>query len=399
MRSTVMFAALAASISGAVAAPGEGTWTGSYDCNGIVRELMLDVGATKDGGVRAVFAFSGGGVAGAYSMTGHIDPATNTVVLDPEAWISQPDGYAMVGLDGVLADGRIVGRVEADGCGVFEVTRQGDAPSGDPASAQNGGLAPTASSAPDFAGSALEPFAKAASANPAAIPGQPSYPYVGNWAIDIPGGAGIWTKQTEIDWARQLAITTHELTIRPAASNAGALQIAPDGTYRMAWLTGKWQGRWERNADPRFPNSVLLHHPTNAEDDWIVFRNDAGDMEARDYPYMGLAADRMHPIETAALAEYLLAVQDALALVGEWVLYPPYDLTDAQGSLSVGEDGRYRLEDDLMNRSSDGRWQQGDELLKLLGGTWGEGDAYLKFGAPGQATVIAGGSEWVAIRR
>lgn len=109
---------------------------------------------------------------------------------------------------------------------------------------------------------------------------------------------------------------------------------------------------------------------------------------------MGLGAMRLHPVRIAALAEYELAVKEAASLTGEWVLRIEGEDWEA-GSLRLMQDGSYALTDTLMNREARGAWVSEGEHLVLRGGYWGEGDAYVKHGAPGQVTVIAGGSEWV----
>lgn len=249
------------------------------------------------------------------------------------------------------------------------------------------------------ADSPLGPFEDLARANPASVPGSEGFPYVGNWAIDIPGGHGIWHVEREVDIVRQIVTTTHTMTFGVGASGAGALQVSADGRYRIAWLTGKWEGTWTANPDPAFPNSILLQHPSDAQDNWIVFRNANGEMEARKYPYSGLSADRMHPIQTAALAEYMLASLDPTSLAGEWILYGDSSLAFSEGTLSVTTDGHYHLVDELMHREAAGEWRVNGEYLVLVGGRWGEGDAALKFGEPGRAVIVAGGSEWVGVRR
>lgn len=382
----------------ALAGPVNGTFNGTYDCGGTSMSLSLSVSDMTDP-VTAIFSFTNqGDAAGAFTMSGRFDAAESRLTLVPGQWLHQPDGYVAVGLTAVLDGDVLRGRIDNPACGALRLSRNGAAPAPDPVPQAD--PEPTALSgaanepAPAIAeGSPLAPFARQAAANPASVPGTPAYPFPGNWIIDIPGGSGIWSKEVERDYIRQIETTTWTMEHGIGAKGAGVLQIDPAGTYRISWLTGRWSGGWSANPDDRFPGSLLLKHPANDHDDWIMFLDEEGRVQARKYPYGGLDYNLLRPVESSALAEYLLAEKDPSSLVGEWALLTP-GTVDETGSLSLAADGTYRLADTLMERESTGRWSRKEDMLVLSGGAWGEGDAYAKFGEPGRIVVIAGGSEW-----
>lgn len=389
-------------VSEAHAGAVNGTFNGSYECNGTTASLSLAISDITDP-VTAVFSFTNQDAAGGYTMQGSFDPTSGELMLAPAQWIHQPIGYVAVGLVAVLEGDRLFGTIDHPQCGALSLQRLAVAPGqpDDPQAlapapeetgpgAENGGFVPPP-------GSPLAPFAEIAAANPSSVPGNAAYPFLGNWIIDIPGGAGIWTKNVELDFIRQIEKTTWTMDFNISASNAGVLQINQDGTYRIYWLTGRWTGTWAANADDRFPGSIHLKHPTAADDDWIVFLDDEGRIQAREYPYGGLAYNVLRPIESAALAEYLLAEKDATSLLGDWTLYTP-GTSDETGYVSLGQDGSYRLTDTLLDREATGQWRREEDMLVLVGGYWGDGDAYVKFGDPGQIVVISGGSEWHGLR-
>ncbi len=108
-----------------------GTWRGSYTCFQGLTALELVVERAGDH-IDARFIFSAhpnnpGVPSGSFRMAGTVDAKSRRVVLEPREWIDEPPGYVMVGLVGMLTvDGqRMSGRVQAEGCTVFTLSRAG----------------------------------------------------------------------------------------------------------------------------------------------------------------------------------------------------------------------------------------------------------------------------------
>lgn len=108
-----------------------GTWRGTYTCYQGLTALELVVEPAVEG-VDARFVFSAHPSnprvpSGSFRMAGRIDAKSGRFVFEPREWFDQPEGYVMVGLEGVLArDGNsLSGRVIAEGCTVFALSRAG----------------------------------------------------------------------------------------------------------------------------------------------------------------------------------------------------------------------------------------------------------------------------------
>jgi hypothetical protein len=110
MRSTcvLLFALFAAFLfsPGRAAAQGiTGSYDGRYQC-GDWNTLNLQVRDLGVGRISAVFTFAVpprlGGGHGSYSMMGTYDERTGRFQLTPQQWMRRPQGYNMVGLDGVF---------------------------------------------------------------------------------------------------------------------------------------------------------------------------------------------------------------------------------------------------------------------------------------------------------
>lgn len=110
----------------------EGTWTGTYTCNGHVAQLTL-----RNAGAERVFEFSyPDGTAGSFSVEVEADPKKRRVKVDPVAWIDQPPGFHMVGLNGRLSkDGKTISGRVTGGCEHFTIRN----PDAVPAVADDGG--------------------------------------------------------------------------------------------------------------------------------------------------------------------------------------------------------------------------------------------------------------------
>ena len=130
---TIMLAACATSLPAQERAMSlVGTWRGSYVC--LQGSTGLTLSVTKQSGNR----FSGffhfyptrwGPVAkeGCYSVDGTLDKS-GSIIIDTGRWITQPDGYVMVGLRGTLDKTGLSmsGQVKApppieNGCQAFEL--------------------------------------------------------------------------------------------------------------------------------------------------------------------------------------------------------------------------------------------------------------------------------------
>ena len=98
-------------------------FTGSYYCAQGDTALTLRVLSVEGASLRVEFVFNHAPshAAGRYTLTGMC--ASGHVTLQPEAWISRPPGYIMVGMEGDAArDGRFSGRMTHTLCGAFSVT-------------------------------------------------------------------------------------------------------------------------------------------------------------------------------------------------------------------------------------------------------------------------------------
>lgn len=94
---------------------------GTYLCAQGWTDVDFHVREVRGARVRAEFVFrhAPSGAAGRFTLTGSCDPG-GRVRLTPEAWIERPDGYIMVGMDGVASgDGRFEGRMTHVSCGRF----------------------------------------------------------------------------------------------------------------------------------------------------------------------------------------------------------------------------------------------------------------------------------------
>lgn len=116
--------------------PAEAEYRGAYFCGAQAARLTLKVFAAAGAPRRrALFSFgpqpsSPDTPSGAFLVEGAIDLAGGALALAPVAWVSQPAGYAWLGLDGRSEDGgrTFSGRVtEGALCSVFTLQRTGEA--------------------------------------------------------------------------------------------------------------------------------------------------------------------------------------------------------------------------------------------------------------------------------
>jgi hypothetical protein len=108
------------------------SWRGRYECAQGVTALQLTLDVDPNGRAAAIFDFgpladNPSIPAGSYRMTGSATPTDDaiTVTLEPEAWISQPDDYMMVGIQaGIDASRRgMRGRITHASCGWIDLKR------------------------------------------------------------------------------------------------------------------------------------------------------------------------------------------------------------------------------------------------------------------------------------
>jgi predicted aspartyl protease len=107
---------------------GDTLWQGSYSCNQGQTSLHLKTQAAQDGTVNALFEFgpiSGNDnlPRGSFSLKGIFQSSDGFMQLDPVGWISQPSGYSMVGLVGVVSGSLYQGSVIGYRCERFSVSR------------------------------------------------------------------------------------------------------------------------------------------------------------------------------------------------------------------------------------------------------------------------------------
>ncbi len=98
-------------------------WYGHYLCAQGETALTLRVTLVSGNHIEAIFDFAHGptGVRGSYSTRGDFDPKTGRLRLDPNAWIFQPPGYIMVGLEGTVSARKFEGLIAHWSCGAFAV--------------------------------------------------------------------------------------------------------------------------------------------------------------------------------------------------------------------------------------------------------------------------------------
>jgi hypothetical protein len=124
-------AALAASVGPvlktASAADFKGHFSGSYFCGQGETSMVLDLAAKPDGSITAVMQFGANSsrttnyIVGSYSLKGTYKGSH--FILRSQQWIKQPDGYAMVDMEGDLTALGASGKMLFDQCGVFAVER------------------------------------------------------------------------------------------------------------------------------------------------------------------------------------------------------------------------------------------------------------------------------------
>jgi hypothetical protein len=108
----------------AMAASLSGNWNGSYECGNQTYQLRLRLVQEKRR-VYGILSFaSPNGTTGAFRVQGW-HSMVGEIRLNPGDWIDQPDGYFKAPLYGeTQGDNRLIGGVEAEGCGDFRAVRE-----------------------------------------------------------------------------------------------------------------------------------------------------------------------------------------------------------------------------------------------------------------------------------
>jgi hypothetical protein len=108
-------------------------WRGFYQCSQGRSAISLVLDAGSGGALSAVFEFGPTPenttvATGSYRLRGSVRAGregTFEVVLEPEAWIDEPDGYVMTGLEATSSRKwqRMVGKINHPSCGEVDVRR------------------------------------------------------------------------------------------------------------------------------------------------------------------------------------------------------------------------------------------------------------------------------------
>jgi hypothetical protein len=107
-----------------------GTWQGLYECPQGVTGLTLTIAGSARHNLTGTFRFyatpeNSRPTNGAYEVSVTFDPASKRFEARGTRWIDQPDGYMFATLRGVLQGRQLIGTVENEGCGAFELNRTG----------------------------------------------------------------------------------------------------------------------------------------------------------------------------------------------------------------------------------------------------------------------------------
>lgn len=198
----------------------------------------------------------------------------------------------------------------------------------------------------------------AASDSPADAPGGSisGNAYAGNWGLSYPAQS-ITFSSVERDFLRGVETKTVTTDFSGGLDGVGAVQISLDGTYRMSLAGKKWSGQWGQDESSIYAGrgGIVLRHPDGVHD-FLVYRNDAGEIEGNEYPFGGMLRVTMEPASSALLMEVLLTPVDGGTLAGKWKFWL--------------EDGANRWESGSLVLSQDGTYQYVDEDGTVVGGTW-----------------------------
>ena len=105
-----------------------GTWQGLYECPQGVTGLTLTISHSAPHGLTGNFRFyatpdNSRPASGAYEVSVTFDPASKRFEVRGTRWIDEPSGYVFATLRGVMQGRQLIGTVENEGCGAFELNR------------------------------------------------------------------------------------------------------------------------------------------------------------------------------------------------------------------------------------------------------------------------------------
>ena len=107
-----------------------GIWQGLYECPQGITGLTLTISGTAPNDLSGNFRFyptpdNARAANGTYEVSVIFEPASKRFEERGTRWIDQPDGYMFANLRGVLQGRQLIGTVENEGCGAFELNRTG----------------------------------------------------------------------------------------------------------------------------------------------------------------------------------------------------------------------------------------------------------------------------------
>ena len=99
-------------------------WEGSYRCGSNETGLTLKLRAFVDGEAPGEFVFIrlSGGFSGSYTITATLDATGTQIIGTADDWIDRPGRASMVGFEGDILDGQIIGDIASRRCTVMEVS-------------------------------------------------------------------------------------------------------------------------------------------------------------------------------------------------------------------------------------------------------------------------------------
>ncbi|MBL4567148.1 MAG: hypothetical protein JKY85_03870 [Porticoccus sp.] len=107
-------------------------WTGNYFCSQGDTKLHFEITSvaerslSRNGPINlsAIFKFNTNVVSGAFTLKGTYNPANRSATFNPDRWISQPPGFTMAGMSGIVSNtgNSYSGRIILRGCSNFQLT-------------------------------------------------------------------------------------------------------------------------------------------------------------------------------------------------------------------------------------------------------------------------------------
>lgn len=119
MKAVIAALAVVSMTAGAHADDFSGLWRGAYDCDGITREIRIELVGAGGHALSGMVSFRSDSVAGSYAVRAATSPDGRTLLIEPSGWIDRPAGFAMVGMRGRLDRETIFGTMSSTQCGGF----------------------------------------------------------------------------------------------------------------------------------------------------------------------------------------------------------------------------------------------------------------------------------------